>query len=83
MSMIEEPGEGVIADIRTAADFYPVLILRNQRLTDAQLRDFAARFGPLEELGPLSIGVARRLGNLSRSHPRMASAFKRVVRAVG
>jgi alpha-ketoglutarate-dependent 2,4-dichlorophenoxyacetate dioxygenase len=31
-----------------AIDRYAVLILRDQRLTDAQLRDFAARFGPLE-----------------------------------
>ena len=27
---------------------YPVSIFRDQRLTDAQLHDFAARFGPLE-----------------------------------
>lgn len=39
------------ADIRalsTAIDRYPVLVFRNQRLSDEQLRDFAALFGPLE-----------------------------------
>ena len=34
--------------LRSAVDRYAVLILRDQRLADAQLRDFAARFGPLE-----------------------------------
>lgn len=37
-----------IADIQAAIDAYPVLIFRNQRLTDVRLRDFAACFGPLE-----------------------------------
>jgi alpha-ketoglutarate-dependent 2,4-dichlorophenoxyacetate dioxygenase len=37
-----------IAEIQAAIDAYPVLVFRDQRLTDAQLRDFAARFGPLE-----------------------------------
>ncbi|HEX3574656.1 MAG TPA: TauD/TfdA family dioxygenase, partial [Rhodopila sp.] len=37
-----------IAAIQTAIDAYPVLVFRDQHLTDAQLRDFAARFGPLE-----------------------------------
>ena len=37
-----------IAAIQTAIDAYPVLVFRSQSLTDAQLRDFAARFGPLE-----------------------------------
>jgi len=32
----------------SAIDQFAVLVLRDQRLTDAQLRDFAARFGPLE-----------------------------------
>ena len=31
-----------------AIDRYAVLVFRDQRLNDAQLRDFAARFGPLE-----------------------------------
>jgi alpha-ketoglutarate-dependent 2,4-dichlorophenoxyacetate dioxygenase len=34
--------------IWTAIDRHAVLVFRNQRLTDAQLRDFAALFGPLE-----------------------------------
>jgi alpha-ketoglutarate-dependent 2,4-dichlorophenoxyacetate dioxygenase len=34
--------------IWSAIHRYAVLIVRHQRLTDAQLRDFAARFGPLE-----------------------------------
>jgi alpha-ketoglutarate-dependent 2,4-dichlorophenoxyacetate dioxygenase len=37
-----------IAEIQAAIDSFPVLIFRDQRLTDAQLRDFAAHFGPLE-----------------------------------
>lgn len=34
--------------LSTAIDRYPVLVFRNQRLSDEQLRDFAALFGPLE-----------------------------------
>jgi alpha-ketoglutarate-dependent 2,4-dichlorophenoxyacetate dioxygenase len=37
-----------VAAIQAAIDAYPVLVFRDQRLTDAQLRDFAALFGPLE-----------------------------------
>jgi alpha-ketoglutarate-dependent 2,4-dichlorophenoxyacetate dioxygenase len=37
-----------IAEIQAAIDAYPVLVFRDQHLTDGQLRDFAARFGPLE-----------------------------------
>jgi alpha-ketoglutarate-dependent 2,4-dichlorophenoxyacetate dioxygenase len=40
--------DAAVADIQAAIDAYPVLVFRDQRLTDAQLRDFAARFGPLE-----------------------------------
>ena len=40
--------DAVIADIQAAIDAWPVLVFRDQQLTDAQLRDFAARFGPLE-----------------------------------
>ncbi len=40
--------DAVIDAIWSAIDQFAVLIFRNQRLTDAQLRDFAARFGPLE-----------------------------------
>jgi alpha-ketoglutarate-dependent 2,4-dichlorophenoxyacetate dioxygenase len=34
--------------IQAAVDTYGVLVFRDQHLTDLQLRDFAARFGPLE-----------------------------------
>src|SRR5690348_9095381 len=37
-----------IGALWAAIDRYAVLILRGQRLSDAQLRDFAACFGPLE-----------------------------------
>jgi alpha-ketoglutarate-dependent 2,4-dichlorophenoxyacetate dioxygenase len=37
-----------VAEVQAAIDQYPVLIFRDQHLSDAQLRDFAARFGPLE-----------------------------------
>jgi alpha-ketoglutarate-dependent 2,4-dichlorophenoxyacetate dioxygenase len=37
-----------IAAIQAAIDAWPVLVFRRQRLTDLQLRDFAARFGRLE-----------------------------------
>jgi alpha-ketoglutarate-dependent 2,4-dichlorophenoxyacetate dioxygenase len=40
--------DDVVADIWTAIDTYPVLVFRDQHLTDAQLHDSAARFGPLE-----------------------------------
>jgi alpha-ketoglutarate-dependent 2,4-dichlorophenoxyacetate dioxygenase len=39
---------GSIGEIEAILDTYPVLVFRDQRLSDAQLRDFAARFGPLE-----------------------------------
>ncbi|HEY8288827.1 MAG TPA: TauD/TfdA family dioxygenase [Acetobacteraceae bacterium] len=38
----------LIAAIQETIDAHAVLVFRDQRLTDAQLRDFAARFGPLE-----------------------------------
>ena len=37
-----------VTAIQAAIDAYPVLVFRDQRLTDLQLRDFAARFGKLE-----------------------------------
>ena len=40
--------DDTIDAIWSAIDRYAVVIFRDQRLTDAQLRDFAARFGPLE-----------------------------------
>lgn len=41
-------GADATGAIQAAIDAYPVLIFHGQNLTDAQLRDFAARFGPLE-----------------------------------
>jgi len=40
--------DDVIAELWQAIDRHAVVVLRDQCLTDAQLRDFAARFGPLE-----------------------------------
>jgi alpha-ketoglutarate-dependent 2,4-dichlorophenoxyacetate dioxygenase len=37
-----------VAAIWQASDAYSVLVFRNRSLSDAQLHDFAARFGPLE-----------------------------------
>ena len=37
---------GNVRTIWDAIDRYAVLLFRDQRLTDAQLRDFAAEFGP-------------------------------------
>jgi alpha-ketoglutarate-dependent 2,4-dichlorophenoxyacetate dioxygenase len=37
-----------IEAIQAAVDTHAVLVFRDQHLTDLQLRDFAARFGPLE-----------------------------------
>lgn len=40
--------EHTIESIRETIDRYPVLVFRDPHLSDAQLRDFAAWFGPLE-----------------------------------
>src|ERR1700734_1189892 len=48
LNLSASPGDDDIAAIKTAIDAYPVLVFRDQRLTDAQLRDFAACFEPLE-----------------------------------
>ena len=46
---LSQPIDAATVDaISTAIDRYAVVIFRDQRLTDAQLRDFAAGFGPLE-----------------------------------
>lgn len=39
---------GAVRTMWDAIDRYSVLVLHDQRLTDTQLRDFAAKFGPLE-----------------------------------
>ncbi len=46
---LAQPVDAVtVRAIWDAIDRYAVLVLHDQRLTDAQLRDFAAAFGPLE-----------------------------------
>ncbi len=45
----------------SAIDRHAVVIFRDQRLTDGQLRDFAARFGPLEIGRAAARGGKRRL----------------------
>jgi alpha-ketoglutarate-dependent 2,4-dichlorophenoxyacetate dioxygenase len=51
-----------VAAIAAAIDAFPVLVFRDQRLTDAQLRDFAASFGPLEIGRSAARPGRRRLG---------------------
>jgi alpha-ketoglutarate-dependent 2,4-dichlorophenoxyacetate dioxygenase len=48
MDLSQPLDEAAIGKIQAAIDTYPVLVFRDQRLSDTQLRDFAARFGPLE-----------------------------------
>ncbi|HQT79617.1 MAG TPA: TauD/TfdA family dioxygenase [Rhodopila sp.] len=48
LDLSHPPAPDIIADIKAALDTWPVLVFRRQHLTDAQLRDFAARFGKLE-----------------------------------
>jgi len=52
-------GNQDIDDIWSAIDTYSVLVFRDQSLTDAGLRDFAARFGPLE-IGRSAMRPGRR-----------------------
>jgi alpha-ketoglutarate-dependent 2,4-dichlorophenoxyacetate dioxygenase len=57
-----QPVDAATVDtIWSAIDQHAVAIFRNQRLTDAQLRDFAARFGPLEIGRAAARGGRRRL----------------------
>ncbi|WP_158258621.1 TauD/TfdA dioxygenase family protein [Rhodopila globiformis] len=57
----ERLDDTVIAAIGAALKTYPVLVFRDQHLTDAQLRDFALRFGPLEIGRPAARPGRRRL----------------------
>src|SRR5579883_916257 len=50
---------GLVQEIWRAIDTYAVLVFRDQRLDDTALRDFAARFGPLE-IGRAAATAARR-----------------------
>ncbi|HEY1260393.1 MAG TPA: TauD/TfdA family dioxygenase [Stellaceae bacterium] len=54
-------GADTVAAIWRAIDEYAVVVFRGQRLDDTQLRDFAARFGPLEIGRAASSGGRRRL----------------------
>jgi alpha-ketoglutarate-dependent 2,4-dichlorophenoxyacetate dioxygenase len=65
-----------VASIWRAIDTYCVLVFRDQSLTDAALRDFAARFGPLE-IGRAAARPGRRrlaipqigdISNLNEDH---------------
>jgi alpha-ketoglutarate-dependent 2,4-dichlorophenoxyacetate dioxygenase len=53
--------EATLDAIWSAIDRAAVVIVRDQHLTDAQLRDFAARFGPLEIGRAAARGGPRRL----------------------
>jgi alpha-ketoglutarate-dependent 2,4-dichlorophenoxyacetate dioxygenase len=54
-------GADTVAAIWRAIDEYAVVVFRGQRLDDTQLRDFAARFGPLEIGRAAASGGRRRL----------------------
>jgi alpha-ketoglutarate-dependent 2,4-dichlorophenoxyacetate dioxygenase len=51
--------DSTVTVLWSAIDQFAVLVLRDQHLTDAQLRDFAARFGPLE-IGRSALRPGRR-----------------------
>lgn len=51
----------LVDEIWRAIDTYPVLVFHDQNLTDLQLRDFAAQFGPLEIGRSAARGGPRRL----------------------
>ena len=53
--------DGSLAELWHGIDRYCVLVLHDQHMTDAQLRDFAARFGPLEIGRIAARGGKRRL----------------------
>ena len=59
---LSRPVDGATVDaIWSAIDRYAVVIFRDQLLADVQLRDFAARFGPLEIGRSAARGGRRRL----------------------
>ncbi len=53
--------DAIVAAIWRAIDEYAVVVFREQSLDDTQLRDFAARFGPLEIGRSAAAGGRRRL----------------------
>src|SRR5262249_61010815 len=57
---LSQPMDAVsVRTIWDAIDRYAVLVFHDQRLTDTQLRDFAAKFGPLE-MGRAALQGGRR-----------------------
>ena len=59
---LSKPTNGALVDeIWRAIETYSVLVFHDQNLTDTQLRDFAAQFGPLEIGRSAARGGPRRL----------------------
>jgi FkbM family methyltransferase len=54
--------------------------LRELAVTRQVLEGTRARLLPFEELGPMTMGMARRLRHMSAHFPRLASAVKRTIR---
>jgi alpha-ketoglutarate-dependent 2,4-dichlorophenoxyacetate dioxygenase len=84
-------GTDAIAAIQAKINAYPVLVFRDQKLTDAQLRDFAARFGPLE-IGRSAARPGRRrlsipqigdISNLDEDHNVRALTDRRRLDSLG
>ena len=48
LDLSQKLGDNMIAEIWRAIDEYAVVVFHDQKLSDQQLHDFAARFGPLE-----------------------------------
>src|SRR5215470_6499242 len=66
IDLSESVDRSTVDAIWEAIDRYAVLVFRDQRLDDTQLRDFAAKFGPLE------IGrAAARAGRRRLAHPEI------------
>ena len=61
MDLARPIAAAVIHDLWEAIDNYAVLVFHDQRLTDEQLRNFAAKFGKLEIGRSAAEGVKRRL----------------------
>ena len=61
IDLARPPDAAAVDEIWRAIDRYAVLVFHDQRLSDTQLRDFAARFGPLEIGRAAAAGGKRRL----------------------
>jgi alpha-ketoglutarate-dependent 2,4-dichlorophenoxyacetate dioxygenase len=74
MDLSQPIGDNAIEAIWDAIDEFSVLVFRDQSLSDARLRDFAAMFGPLE------IGrAAARPGRRRLAIPQIGDAAWRVL----